>query len=79
MLSENRKKMLDFYTAGLQMYKEMKFQEALEKFKQGLRLSPDDGPSKLYIARCIELSKTPPPAGWDGRDDGGGLCLRSLA
>jgi hypothetical protein len=66
MLSENKTKMLDFYTAGLNLYKEMKFKEALESFKQGLKISPDDGPTKLYIARCIELSKNPPPPEWDG-------------
>ena len=66
MLSENKMKMLDFYKAGLQLYKEMKFKEALESFKQGLNIFPDDGPTKLYIARCIELSKNPPPPEWDG-------------
>ncbi|HEB31088.1 MAG TPA: hypothetical protein ENI15_09465 [Spirochaetes bacterium] len=66
MLSENKKKMLEFYTAGLKLYKEMKFKEALESFKQGLLISPDDGPTKLYVARCTELYKNPPSAEWDG-------------
>jgi hypothetical protein len=66
MLSESKKRMLQFYNAGLQLYKEMKFKEALERFKQGLREVPDDGPTKLYIARCVELSKNPPAEGWDG-------------
>ena len=66
MLSENKKKMLEFYTAALKLYKEMKFKEALESFKKGLQISPDDGPTKLYIARCMELCKTPPSAEWDG-------------
>ena len=66
MLSESKKKMLEYYNTGLKLYKEMKFQEALESFKQGLKENPDDGPTKLYIARCIELSKNPPAEDWDG-------------
>ena len=66
MLNENTKKMLGFYNEGLRLYKEMKFKEALERFKEGLRECPNDGPTKLYIARCIELSKNPPAEDWDG-------------
>jgi hypothetical protein len=66
MLSDSKKKMLEFYNAGLELYKQMKFKEALESFKQGLNEAPDDGPTKLYIARCIELSKNPPAEDWDG-------------
>ena len=66
MLSENKKQMLEYYNKGLQLYKEMKFKEALKMFKQAITYEPDDGPSRLYIARCVELSKNPPPPEWDG-------------
>jgi hypothetical protein len=66
MLSENKKKMLECYTRGLGLYKQMKFEEALVSFNQGLEYEPDDGPTKLYIARCKELGKNPPPQDWDG-------------
>jgi hypothetical protein len=66
MLEENRKEMLDHYNRGLRLYKQMKFKEALGFFRKALELEPKDGPTKLYISRCIELQKNPPPPDWDG-------------
>jgi hypothetical protein len=66
MLRESKKKMLDHYNQGLRLYKKMQFKEALGQFKKALELEPDDGPTKLYISRCIELDKHPPPSDWDG-------------
>lgn len=66
MLTENKKKMLKHYNEGLKLYKAMKFKEALSTFKNALEFEPDDGPTRLYIARCVELSKNPPPQDWDG-------------
>ena len=66
MISEDKKAMLQYYNEGLRLYKSMKFKEALNTFKKALQYEPEDGPTKLYISRCIELSKNPPPPDWDG-------------
>ena len=66
MLSRNRREMLEHYNQGLSLYKRMQFEEALEHFKKALEREPADGPTKLYISRCIELGKNPPPPDWDG-------------
>ena len=66
MIDSNRLKMLESYEKGLKLYKEMKFKEALKNFKKALGYEPSDGPTRLYIARCIELSKNLPPSDWDG-------------
>jgi len=66
MISESKKKLLKYYDEGLKLYKQMKFKEALKKFKNALEYEPSDGPTRLYIARCIELFKNPPPSNWDG-------------
>ncbi len=65
MIRESKKKMLEMYSEGLRLYKEMKFKEALNFFKKALEFEPSDGPSRLYVARCIELIKSPPPSDWD--------------
>jgi len=65
MLSDNKKKMLEYYTKGLALYKEMKFTEAIKVFKKALEFEPEDSPTRLYIARCIDLKKNPPPPDWD--------------
>ena len=35
-------------------------------FKQAIKVLPDDGPSRIYVEKCEEYMKTPPPRGWDG-------------
>ena len=70
MLSEQKKRMLESYKEGLGLYKQRKFSEALERFNAALRFKnegePEDGPTKLYIRRCLELIKNPPGDEWDG-------------
>jgi len=66
MMSENKKKLLEHYNEGLNLYKQRKFAEALARFNTALKFEPGDGPTKLYISRCLELSKDPPPPDWDG-------------
>jgi adenylate cyclase len=50
---------------GLAAYKKRQWKEAEEVFKAVLNLR-EDGPSKLYLARCEEYSGNPPPDDWDG-------------
>jgi tetratricopeptide (TPR) repeat protein len=66
MISDSKRNMLSYYNKGLGLYKEMKFIEALKSFKKALEYEPEDGPTKLYISRCEELIKNPPPPDWDG-------------
>jgi hypothetical protein len=66
MMSEQKKRMLEKYNEGLGLYKRKKFAEALERFEAALRFKDDDGPTKLYIKRCLELIKNPPGDNWDG-------------
>ena len=41
-------------------------ESALENFNEAMRLLPQDGPSGIYIRRCKEYIKKPPPQSWDG-------------
>jgi len=66
MISDGKRNMLSYYNKGLDLYKRMKFEEALKSFEKALQFEPGDGPTKLYISRCEELIKVPPPADWDG-------------
>jgi len=66
MLSSSKRKMIDYYNRGLTLYKKMQFKEALANFNKALEFEPTDGPTKLYISRCEELDKNPPPPDWDG-------------
>ncbi|MBI5892051.1 MAG: adenylate/guanylate cyclase domain-containing protein, partial [Deltaproteobacteria bacterium] len=54
------------FNAALLSYKERIFEKAKERFIAMLKKHPDDGPIKLYIQRCEEYIKNPPPPDWDG-------------
>ncbi len=54
------------YTKGLHHYKERRWYEALREFNRVLRYFPSDGPSRVYVERCLDYIASPPPANWDG-------------
>ncbi len=54
------------FNAGLNLFEEKKFKEALEPFQDLLTRYPEDGPTKYYIDRCRQFLRKPPAAEWDG-------------
>jgi adenylate cyclase len=56
----------DRFGKGMELYQKRAFREALKDFRQILRIYPEDGPSKLYLRRCKDFIKNPPPKRWDG-------------
>ena len=66
MISEERKKVLEVFAEGRKSYKLMKFEEARDTFARALKVDLDDGPSKVYYARCKHYIENPPPDDWDG-------------
>lgn len=66
MISEDKKKVLELFTEGRKRYKLMDFEGAKGYFIKALKIDPEDGPSKLYYARCKHYLENPPPEDWDG-------------
>ncbi|WP_028975170.1 hypothetical protein [Spirochaeta cellobiosiphila] len=66
MLSESKKKVLQYFADGRKYYKLMQFEEAKRSFAEALKIDSDDGPSKVYFARCKHYLQNPPPDDWDG-------------
>ena len=66
MQINNIEKLLESYNKGLENYKRGDFKSALSFFQQALETQPDDGPSQMYVERCNEYIKSPPPEDWDG-------------
>lgn len=66
MVSEEKKKVIALFEEGRALYKTRSFDEAIKKFAQALKLDSDDGPSKVYYARCKHYMSNPPSADWDG-------------
>ncbi|MCK4540687.1 MAG: tetratricopeptide repeat protein [Spirochaetales bacterium] len=66
MISEEKKQVLELFAEGRKKYKLMKFADAKDYFVKALKIDPDDGPSKVYFARCKHYVENPPSEDWDG-------------
>ncbi|MBT6326531.1 MAG: adenylate/guanylate cyclase domain-containing protein, partial [Bdellovibrionales bacterium] len=73
--SEDLLQLKTLFQKGLEYYNSKQFDKAIEQFKQSLvyenlRYPELEGkktnPSLIYIDRCEEYIKNPPPADWDG-------------
>ncbi len=54
------------FNQALDIYRQTKFEEALALFLKIIDDYEGDGPSKLYVGRCREYIRNPPPLDWDG-------------
>lgn len=61
-LSEETTKIVEYFRKGLSLYRERKWREAIEIFEK----LTEDSPSKVFLNRCTQLLKSPPPEDWDG-------------
>ncbi len=66
MLSQEMEQVLKVYNEGLALYKKREFKMAAEMFKKALAIKKTDGPSQVYLDRCMHFIEEPPPADWDG-------------
>ncbi|MDA3811918.1 MAG: hypothetical protein PF518_16495 [Spirochaetaceae bacterium] len=66
MVSEEKRNIIRIFEEGRKLYKKRSFNEAILKFTEALKIDSDDGPSKVYYARCKHYIKNPPSPDWDG-------------
>lgn len=66
MLTPEMQQVVQVYSEALAMYKKREFKMAAELFKKALAIKKDDGPSQVYLDRCMHFIEEPPPAEWDG-------------
>lgn len=64
--NELQRSNINLYNEGYSLYRELRFQEALDRFQKALSINPEDPVSKLYVERCLEYLAEAPPANWDG-------------
>ena len=65
-LSDRMYEMLDIYNQGRAYFLDRDWKQARGMFARALKVIDDDGPSKVFIKRCDEFIKNPPPKKWDG-------------
>jgi adenylate cyclase len=56
----------DTFTKGHEAYKVRSWTEAKRWFENVLSRWPDDGPARIFLARCEEYLAEEPPADWEG-------------
>lgn len=66
MISEEKQKVLELFAEGRKKYKLMDFEAARNVFAKALKIDSNDGPSKVYYARCKHYIENPPAEDWDG-------------
>jgi adenylate cyclase len=72
LISENREvdntilEKIKYFGIGLENYRNRKWNDAIEMFKNVLLIDKYDSPSKLFIDRCEKLSKMDLDSNWDG-------------
>jgi tetratricopeptide (TPR) repeat protein len=66
MISKEKEELLKQYNRGLELYKQRKWDDAIQYFQKALEIIPGDGPSGLYLERCKKFKVSPPPEDWDG-------------
>ncbi|MBW1717277.1 MAG: adenylate/guanylate cyclase domain-containing protein [Deltaproteobacteria bacterium] len=54
------------FNEGVTVYRERKWDEAIQIFENVAAMDPDLYAAQLYIERCNNFKKTPPPPDWDG-------------
>jgi adenylate cyclase len=64
-IDEKNFKFIKLFETGLEYYFKMDWKSAIKSFKEALKLN-DDYATKMFISRCKEFVKFPPPGSWDG-------------
>lgn len=59
---EDLAQVLELFHEGLRLYRERRWEDAMERFEEALRLRPDDA----FLGRCERFLKDPPSEEWDG-------------
>jgi len=64
-INKKQRDFIKLYEAGLELYFKKKWKLAIKSFQAALKIM-DDNASNVFIIRCKEFLKDPPPKDWDG-------------
>jgi len=63
---QNAKELTEVFERGRNAYKGRDWRSAKAAFEEVLQRWPNDGPSRVFLARCEEYLLEEPAADWDG-------------
>jgi class 3 adenylate cyclase len=63
---EEQRKLVELFHAALDLFERRDWRAAQAGFQRVLDFSPQDKPSAVFLKRCQDNTKNPPPPDWDG-------------
>ena len=58
-------RVLQLFDQGLRLYRQRRWEQAIQAFMSALELNPNDLCSRNYIVRCENFRESPPPENWN--------------
>jgi adenylate cyclase len=66
VVANNGKELVELFGKAREAYKRHDWLAAISAFEAVLSRWPDDGPSRIFLARCVEYLSEAPASDWDG-------------
>ncbi len=66
LVANNGTELVELFGVAREAYKRHDWLAAISAFENVLSRWPDDGPARIFLARCIEYLSEAPAANWDG-------------
>ncbi len=63
---EQKLELLGVFGTGLELYRNRRWDEAIDRMTKSLMIYPLDKVAQIYLQRCHEYRDRPPPENWDG-------------
>jgi adenylate cyclase len=64
--ANNGRELVELFGTAREAYKRHDWLAAISAFEMVLSRWPDDGPSRIFLARCVEYMSEAPASDWDG-------------
>jgi adenylate cyclase len=65
-VKEKQKNLCSGFARGIDAYQRQSWEDAIDLFKDALKLDHSDGPSRFYLRLCENYRADPPATDWDG-------------
>jgi adenylate cyclase len=65
-ISSNELAYLSLFNEAVSLYKKREWDEAFKILLTLKEAKPDDKPTAIYLDRCVEFIRDPPPEDWTG-------------
>ena len=66
LVANNGQELVELFATAREAYKRHDWLAAISAFESVLSRWPDDGPARIFLARCEEYLSEAPAADWDG-------------